>query len=265
MRNVFFLFVALLCTLNITSAKAQQMTGLQAMKENDKQFDFKTEVGGMTMELINSSNKKRTRVIERFSMKDEDGNLSTLIRFLQPADVKGSGFLSIEHDKDEESRYLYLPALNKPRRISAGEDSDSFMGSDFTYEDLDEMEFDDYSYNLLGNETINGTNCYKVEIIPTSEKRKKITGYSKMIYYVDQNTFIQNKVEYYDKHGSLFKILTSKEIKLVPGTTNFYRGYILTMENLKTKHKTILTYSNIKIDTDIDKDMFTLRFLERSN
>jgi outer membrane lipoprotein-sorting protein len=262
MKTVFFL-VAMCLTVNITSLKAQQMTGLQIMQENDRQFHFKTEVSQMTMELINSSNRTRSRTVERFSMKDENGNLSTLIRFLQPADVRGTGFLSIEHNENEESRHLFLPALRRTRRISAGEDSDSFMGSDFTYEDIAQMVLDEYSFNLLGNEVVNETNCYKIEVIPTCERRKRITAYSKMIYYVSHNNFIVHKVEYYDRHGTLFKTLTGTDIRLVPGTTDFYRAYTLTMENLRTGHRTVLRYSDFKINSEVDKDMFTLRFLER--
>jgi len=245
--------------------KAQTMTGLQIMKENDKQLAFKTQVSQMTMELINSSNKTRTRTVEHYTLKDDKGLTSTLIRFLQPADVKGSGFLSIEHSKTDESRHLYLSALKKSRRISAGEDSNSFMGSDFTYEDLDEMEFNEYSFKVLGNETVDGTPCYKVEVVPTNEKRKKITGYSKRVYYVGQENFVSYQVDYYDKHGKLFKKLTGTEVKLVPGTTNFYRAYVLTMENLKTKHKTVLRYKDYKINTELASDLFSIRYLEKTN
>ncbi|MFV0505939.1 MAG: outer membrane lipoprotein-sorting protein [Bacteroidales bacterium] len=265
MKKLFFSVLATLIMGIGSIASAQQLTGLQIMKENDKQFDFKTEVSDMTMELINSSNKKRSRTVERFSMKDDAGLLSTLIKFLQPADVKGSGFLSVENSKDDETRYLYLPALRKSRRISTGEDSDSFMGSDFTYEDIDEMVMEDYSFKLIGSETVNGIDCHKVEAVPSNEERKKISGYSKSIYYVSKDNFIVNKVDFYDKHGELFKILKGTNIKAVPGTTNFYRAYTLTMENLKTKHKTILSYSNIQINTDVDEEMFSVRMLERGN
>jgi len=251
--------------ISMATANAQQMTGLQVMEENYQQFNFKTEASQITMELINSSDKVRSRTVERYSAKDDKGNLSTLIRFLQPADVKGSGFLSIEHNKTNESRYLYLPALKKSRRISAGEDSDSFMGSDFTYEDLDEIDLEEYSFELLGDETVNGIKCHKIEVVPINEKRKKTTGYSKRIYFVSHENFIVNKVEYFDKHGILFKKLTGTDIKLVSGTTNFYRAYVLTMENLKTKHKTKLTYKDFKINSEVDKNIFTLRFLERNN
>jgi len=259
-------FSATICALlGATTVNAQQMTGLQVMQENDKQFSFQTETSQLTMELVNRSGKTRSRTVERYSAKDGKGNLSTLIRFLQPADVKGSGFLSVEHSKTDESRHLYLPALKKSRRISAGEDSDAFMGSDFTYEDLDEMELGEYSFKLLGEETVNGAKCHKVEAVPTNEKRRKTSGYSKRVYYVSHGAFVVNKVEYFDKHGTLFKKLTATDIKPVPGATGFYRAYVLTMENLKTKHKTVLAYKDYKINPEVDKNVFTLRFLERSN
>lgn len=248
----------------LTTAKAQEMTGLQIMQENDKQFSFKTETSQLTMELINSSNKKRTRTIERFTIRDDNDHTSTLIRFLQPSDVKGTGFLSVEHSKDDESRYLYLPALKKSRRISAGEDSDAFMGSDFSYEDLDQMELNEYSFKLLGNEDIDGKVCYKVEVIPTSSRRKKITGYSKRIYYLNRENFVVTKVDFYDKHGSLLKRLTATDIRQV--YDNFYRAYTLIMENVKTRHKTVLMYKNYSINnSEIDEYMFSLRSLERGS
>jgi len=257
---------AVVCAVSFASPlQAQTMTGLQIMKENDKQFAFKTEVSQMTMELINSSSKKRSRTVERHSAKDDKGLNSTLIRFLQPADVKGSGFLSVEHSKTDESRHLYLPTLKKSRRISAGEDADSFMGSDLTYEDLDDLEFDEYSFKNLGSETVNGTACYKVEVVPTDAKRKKTSGYSKRVYYIDQKTFVSHQVDYYDKHGKMFKKLSASEVKPVPGTNGFYRAYVLTMENLKTKHTTVLRYKDYKINSDVDDDVFSIRNLERSN
>jgi len=82
---------------------------------------------------------------------------------------------------------------------------------------------------------------------------------------VGHGNFVVNKVEYFDKRGALFKKLTATDIKPVPGAAGFYRAYVLTMENLKTKHKTVLSYKDFKIDSEVDKDVFTLRFLERGN
>ena len=259
------LFVTLtFCALFFTqSSFAQQMSGIDIMKENDKQFNFETEESTMTMELINSSGRKRTRSVKRYSKRDENKNTSMLIRFLSPADVRGSAYLSVEHSANDESRYLYLPALKKARRISAGEDSDNFMGSDFTYEDLDNIDFDKYSFKLLGSESLNSVECHKVEVTPVGES-KKTSGYSKRIYFVDKKTYVIHKIDYFDRHGNLFKHLVLNDFKLV-SSPGIYRAYNWTMENLKTKHKTVLTFEEFKVNEGLDESLFSTRSLERSN
>jgi Protein of unknown function (DUF1329). len=259
------LFVALLFFISFftQSLSAQQLSGIDIMKENDKQFNFKTEESTMTMELINSSGKKRVRSVKRYSKRDANKNTSVLIRFLSPADVKGSAYLSIEHSANDESRHLYLPALKKARRISAGEDSDNFMGSDFTYEDLDNIDFDKYSFKLLGSESFNSIDCHKVEVTPIGEN-KKTSGYSKRIYFIDKKTYVIHKIDFYDRHNSLFKHLILTDFKLV-SSPGIYRAYNWTMENLKTKHKTTLTYQDFKVNEGLDESLFSTRSLERSN
>lgn len=258
LATIFFCFSFL-----FQSASAQEITGYDIMKENDKQFDFSTEESTMTMELINSSGKKRTRRVNRYSKRDVERNMSVLIRFLSPADVKGSGYLSVEHSADEESRYLYLPALKKARRISAGEDSDNFMGSDFTYEDLGDINFDKHDFKLRGNEKINGIDCHKVEVLPTGEN-KKTSGYSKRIYFVCKKTFVVHKVDFYNRHSNLFKSLALTDIKLV-NNPSIYRAYTSTMQNIKTGHQTVLTFQDFKINEKLDNNLFTTRYLEHSN
>lgn len=253
----------MLIFLFFQSLSAQEMTGYDIMKENDKQFDFTAEEATMTMELINSSGKKRTRSLKRYSKRDEKRNTSVLIRFLSPADVKGSAYLSIEHEGEDDSRHLYLPALKKARRISAGEDSDNFMGSDFTYEDLDEMDFDKYDFKLRGSKDLDGVDCYVVEVSPRGGS-KKTSGYSKRIYYVSKKNYVNHMVEYYDRHDQLFKTLIHTDIKEVcaPG---IYRSYTWTMQNMKTKHQTILVFEDFKINEELDENLFSVRSLERSN
>lgn len=241
---------------------AQQLSGLDVMKENDKQFKFVTEESTMTMELINSSGKKRIRSLIRYSKRDKNENTSMLIRFLSPADVKGASYLSIEHSANDESRYLYLPALKKVRRVSAGEDSDSFMGSDFTYEDIDEIDFDKYEFKIIGNENFNNENCYKVEVV--AKINNKTSGYSKRIYLISKKTFVSQRVDYFDKHNELCKKLIHTDIKPV-NASGLYRSFTWTMQDIKTKHKTVLLFQDFKINERIDDNMFSVRNLERIN
>lgn len=259
LSTIFFLGFFLL----IQPVYAQQLSGLDVMKENDKQFNFTTEESTMTMELINSSDKKRTRSLVRYSKRDKNNNTSMLIRFLSPADVKGASYLSVEHGVNDESRYLFLPALKKARRVSAGEDSDSFMGSDFTYEDIDEIDFDKYEFKLIGSENFNNVDCYKIEVV-SKDNNKKTSGYSKRVYFISKHNYTNQRVDFYDKHSKLSKKLIHTDIKLVK-TPNVYRSFTWTMQDIKTKHKTILTFQDFKINEDINDNLFSIRNLERSN
>jgi hypothetical protein len=261
--NVLKAIMTFCCLSVFQLAICQELTGYDIMKENDKQYDFSTEENTMTMELINSNGQKRVRSVLRFSKKDENKNTQMLIRFLSPADVKGSGYLSIEHSKTDESRYLYLPALKTARRISAGEDSDNFMGSDFTYEDLDELDLDKFTFKHTGSEKVDDTDCHVIEVNP-DENTKKTSGYSKRIYFINKATFVTYRVDFYDKRNTLFKNLVLKDIKLV-NDNNLYRPYVWIMQNLKTKHQTILKFEYFKINETVSDDLFTVRSLERGN
>lgn len=241
---------------------SQNMSGLEIMKKNDAHFDVSTEAGLMTMELINNKGKKRIRTVQRNTKRDKQRNVQLLIRFESPADVKGSGFLSIEHSKDSESRYLYLPALKKARRLSAGEDKDNFMGSDFTYEDLDDIDFDKYTFKNIGSAKIGQIDCFQVEVIPTATTIKN-SAYSKRIYYIAKSNYVAHKIDFYDKHDAQFKTLSYEDIKEIQGGK--FRAYKMIMKNTKTDHQTNLIYQNIKINEPIDDNFFTVRNLERSN
>jgi hypothetical protein len=263
MKTLKSIIIICVCLSTVRSGYCQQMTGYDIMKENNRQYDFTTEENTMTMELINSNGQKRVRNVVRFSQKDENKNTQMLIRFLTPADVKGSGYLSIEHSATDESRYLYLPALKKARRISAGEDSDNFMGSDFTYEDLDELNLDRFNFKLTGSENVDNTDCHVVEVSP-GDDAKKTSGYGKRVYFVDKATFVVLRIDFYDKRNTLFKNLTLKDIKPVYDN-KIYRPYTWVMQNLKTKHQTVLKFQYFKINEKIDDGLFTVRSLERAN
>ena len=138
--------------------------------------------------------------------KYEDGVFKTksLLVFSQPREVKGTAFLNWDRiDGKGDDQWLYLPALKKVKRIRATEKSRSFQGSDFSYEDLSVRELDSDKYELIGEESINGIKCYKVNAMPIERE----TQYSSRVVWVDQQNFLMKKVEFYDKKNNRFKVL----------------------------------------------------------
>ncbi len=213
--------------------------------------------GTMTMELVDKRGKTLTRQIELWAKSDE----KMLIKFLAPADVKGTAFLALKQPDGSDAMKLYLPALKKVRRIAGSQKKGAFMGSDFTYDDianLGSLDVNDYTHTLLREEAGEEGTVYVVESTP---KPGVDSSYEKLIVWVPEATYVPVRIEFYKK-GKLYKVLTTDRIQpfadgkyLIPTR--------LVMENVQSKHKTVLTLSGLEVDTEIPEAVFTERFMKR--
>jgi outer membrane lipoprotein-sorting protein len=252
-----------LFNLNIIFAQTDSsITGREIIKKNDQQRKAADEKLELTMKLINKKGNERIRKVIQFKKTNDKGQQKTLIRFLSPADVKGTGLLTIEHSDGDDDQWLYLPALRKVRRISASNKSDNFVGTDFSYQDLKSEQMENYQYTLLKEENINGTDCFVVEAVPNNDKEKKESGYSKRILWISKDNYVALQIYYYDKKGELFKEYKANDIRLIDGA-NKWRAHKIEMENHKKNHQTFLNYNNFLINKGIKDNLFTERYLKR--
>jgi len=176
--------------------------------------------------------------------------------FQEPADVKGSSFLRISHDDRDDDMWLYLPAFGKVRRIASSAKNGSFMGSDFTYEDMGDRKISDYDYEILGIEEFEGHLCWKIQSTP---KKGVVTDYTKSILLVWQKQFMVLQGDLYDKRGNLKKVMTITPFQ----SGKYWIAEKLVMKNMKRKGRTELVMSNIQVDTDLKEDLFNSRQLTR--
>lgn len=241
-------------------AFSEEMNARQIMKKNDEVENSKDSLSKITMYLISRKGQERVRKILYWEKKDKDDNRNTIVKFQYPADVKGTGLLTQELKGSEDDQWLYLPALKKTRRISASNKGDSFMGSDFAYEDMERDDLNESEYRLLGVDDIGGKAYYHIEDIPVSESKKKVTNYSRREFWIRKNDFAVEKIDYYDKKGNLLKRLIASDIRLINGKP---RAHKVVMENFQTGHKTVLIYEEIKLDQGLSDNLFTERQLAR--
>lgn len=246
--------------ISFSVVTGQSLSPREIMARNDLQMTAQDEQSQFTMKLINKRGKVRQRQVVYYAMTDKEDNDKTLIRFLSPADVKGVGLLSVE-EGDREDQWLYLPALKRVRRISSSEKSDSFMGSDFSYEDIEQNELDDYDYTFLREDNIEGFKCYVIQSQPVDVQLQKETAYRKTEIWIRQDNFVSIRVNFYDKKGGLIKVMKSSDIR--PVTDDKWRAYVIQMENVKTGHHTELLYEKIQLNQGINEKYFTQRYLER--
>ncbi len=239
-----------------------QMTGREIMMKVDNQPEPRTMIATTKMTLVSVKRgkvKERVRAITRYQRNYDSGTFESksLIRFLEPADVKGTGFLMWEYtaDKDDD-QWLYLPALGKVKRIAAREKGEEFMGSDFTYEDMGGRDLDDDHFNLLGSELLNDEDCYVVEAIPIDDN----TSYSRRVAWVSKEKWITLKVDFYDKNNQLLKMMTIDEVSK---DGRYWSVRKMRMENVQSEHKTLMEINDIQYDTGLQDNYFTERFLMR--
>ncbi|EAT10904.1 outer membrane lipoprotein-sorting protein [Bermanella marisrubri] len=247
--------------LSMSNAYAE-LTAFQIMKKNDAQLKVQDEQVSVRMRLINKQNDVRERTILISTKTDNNELQSSLIKFKSPKNVAGTGLLTVENLNNDDDQWLYLPALKRSRRISAANQSDSFMGTDFSYEDLSTENLEEYSYSLLGEEIINGTKHYKIEAIANNEETLNESGYSRRLLWIESTNYILAKAFYFNKAGQHVKTLIAENIRPVSGT-DVSRSHKVTMKNLKTGHQTQLTYEDYLINKGLSSNQFSMRSLER--
>ena len=217
---------------------------------------YKDASSSMKMTLINSSGDTSIRTMKMQILEKPDGDKS-LMTFLTPRDVKGTKFLSYEHINKDDDQWLYLPALKRVKRIASRNKSGSFMGSEFSYEDL--ASFNMKKYNYSGDakiEKLDGKDVY----IALRTPKSKNSGYSKQVTYIDTKSFLVQKVEYYDTKKRLLKVSTFDDYIKIDGV---WRVGKISMKNVQNDKGTILVWSDQKIKTGLKDKDFHKRVLKR--
>ena len=206
-----------------------------------------------TMVLTNSKGKSRTN---KMLSKSVDGSEKQITWFLEPKDDKGVAFLKIEYsDRDDEMR-MWLPDFKKIRRISSKRKGDSFMASDLSYEDLTSRELDKHEYERKEDETIDGVECYVIEVIPTA---KAESSYLKHKSWINKSTLNLVKEESFDKRGELIKRkkFSHKKVK------QYYVMSQIFVENVQKKHTTKVTFDKVEVDVGVKPALFQEKNLKR--
>jgi hypothetical protein len=146
--------------------------------------------------------------------------------------------------------------MKKVRRVSGSNRDDDFQGTDFTYDDIGKRSLGKDTVKLLGEESVNGVDCWKVEYTAKDIKAK----ISRRIFWIGKDNYVTYKGEYYDKRNALQKELTCEDISQISG---YWTTRKMTMTNVQSKHKTVYEIKDIVYDKDVDPKMFTVSALER--
>ncbi|NBO65713.1 MAG: outer membrane lipoprotein-sorting protein [Acidobacteria bacterium] len=189
------------------------------------------------------------------------GNSRTLIRFFDPAEVRGVGLLSVNQSNQSgatDRQWMYTPAIQRVRRIAAQERRQRFLGTDFTNEDMAERILDDFKYRLIGEgEVVDGRTTWKIEARPVAPDRSQ---YSQIYIWVPRDLPYATLVEMYDRQGQRLRILKASQMEKIAGIWVARRlEMVSTVENTRT----ILSIEEIKFNTGLREDIFSQQSLEK--
>lgn len=270
MRSVIFAVAAFLafCVVFFEEARAQteQPNAARIIEKSQLAFYYQGDdlVAKVRMELIGKDGSKRIRVLTMLRLDvDEGGVQKYFIYFHEPGDVRGMTFMVWKYPGKEDDRWIYVPAIDMIRRVAASDKRSSFVGSDFTYEDVSGRDVGSDSHALLRSEKLGDRECYVIESVP-----RETADYTKRISWIDRERFLPLKEEYYDAQGELFRIFTADEIEeIAPGGGKEGRSYPTvvkrTMKNVKTGHRTEVTYSSSSYDVGLQEKDFSERRMRR--
>jgi len=228
------------------SAESDAITGIQLARDVFHRDRGKNSVITSQMVLVDKNDNKRVRQFASKRIRD-DALERQIIRFTFPADIEGTGFLTIEKPGWETEQFIYLPALRRTRRIVTSQKSHRFVNSDFTYEDMERHPVDDYTYKITGSQTIGGVACHVMETRP---KAGVPSQYSLTKSLIAKDSLVPVLVKYFDKKGRHFK--TYKVLKLEK-IQNIWTEMIISMEDHEREHSTFLKIEGITYNTDIDQ------------
>lgn len=236
--------------------------------------DYKSHGG---VHLIDKRGFKRARTYHRsriiLNRPADDLDYKDLIVFTHPQNVKGLSVLSwtyLTPGRDQDL-WLWLPSLRKIRRMSQNEDDDSFMGTDFTYEEVVSRKWGDETYTLLGEENFPGqesiqngktyykdTPCYVIEACPKRED----WYYSKRKVYLEKSTAFRIYDSYFDQMGRNQKTIfvywepiEGSELEM---------EWLLEVSDLRSGHNTIINIEEVKFDVGLKEKFFSERTLMRT-
>ena len=252
------LIVLMLAVTSLAVAETPEEKGFSiALETDNRDKGWQDSSAVMKMVLRNRHGQESVRQIRVVNLEMEGDGDKGLTVFDEPRDIKGTAFLSYSHALVADEQWIYLPALKRVKRISSSNKSGPFMGSEFAYEDISSFEIPKYNYLYLRDEVLDGIDCFVLELRP----QYQYSGYTKSYVWVDKVEYRNQKVEYYDRKGSLLKVQRFTDYQLY--LNQYWRAHTMTMDNKQNGKSTTLYWTNFKFKTGLTSADFKKNDLKR--
>jgi outer membrane lipoprotein-sorting protein len=207
------------------------------------------------MKLVDKRGKSRDRTFVMIRKDTKDGGEQKYFTyFFEPNDVRRTTFMVWKDPEADDARWIYVPAIDLVKRISANDKGSSFVGSDFSYEDVSGRPWNDDTHTLLREEELDGKPTWVIQSVPKEED-----SFAKKLTWVDKELLLPLREEYYDDDGELERVFRAEKVETIDG---YPTVTVRSMENVQKEHKTTVTFTETTYDVGVTDDMFTERRLK---
>jgi hypothetical protein len=256
MRLIGSLMLSLGVALACVPVLADEADGLNLARAVYDRPDGADFVSRAKMVLVEVGRQPRERRLYSYAADKGSGQRWSLMRFVEPADVEGTGLLTIDYPGAESDQWLYLPALDRVRRIASSRKGGRFVGSDFVYEDLRDREPEMDRHTLAGQSKIGKVPCDLLESVPVDLDN---SVYTKRISCIHRPTLTPLQIEFFKGRGNKpVKRLKARRLKKIQG---YWTVLESEMEDLESGHTTRLVTEAIKYDQGLPDGLFTRQAL----
>ena len=184
------------------------------------------------------------------------GASQSVLRFTAPAEVKGVALLVINHRDRASDQWMWTPAIGRERRIALQDRSTRFFGTDFSFEDLEERDVDQFDCKLMGEEAIDGVRCWRIETRP---RKNKTSQYTSSVIWVRQPDYVPAQLESLIQDQVVRRLHYSR-IEKIQG---IWMARTLEMTDLRRQSRTVLELDQLQFNLPMAASEFTLPALRR--
>jgi hypothetical protein len=209
--------------------------------------------GSLEVVAANSKVSKKTWTFERIGSY---GDSKSIIRFIAPAEVKGVALLVVNHPDRASDQWMWTPAIGRDRRIALQDRSTRFFGTDFSFEDLEERDVNQFDFKLTGEEFIDGAACWRIEARP---RQGKSSQYTLTRMWIRKDNYVPVQYESFVK-DQLVRRLHQTDVKNLQG---IWTPLTLEMTDLRRNSRTILRTDKLVYNVPAKEDDFTVQALRR--
>jgi hypothetical protein len=248
--------LGLLALVLLTASPALAEDALPLMRQMEEAMKSPGEIVGVQMHLAFADGRTETRTFRMWTRGGGADGARMLLRFESPATIAGTALLMVARKGGGTDSWMYVPALRQTRRIAPQDRSDSFVQSEFTIEDLTvQVDPEHRVYTALGEVACgDGRRCARVEDKPRDEAAAKLSGYGRVVLYLDTEHHVVHRVDFYDKSDGLLKILQAQGLEKAGDGWRFGQASIT---NVQSGDATVMRVFERTVDPGLDEAVFS--------